>query len=211
MTCEGESFCNLLYRMLGDIGLNGQREEGFQAAGDFSGRIEPRARADEAHGRHIKRILQCMFALVGLVLTFPVLVICAVAIRLDTSGPIFYCQKRVGQHGRPFEIIKLRTMVDRADGKGPKLTESRDSRITRVDRWLRKTKLDEIPQLINVLGGEMSFVETRPEAREYVALCASEQKRILDLKPRITGPVSLAFINEQKLLAAQANLEDFYI
>ena len=197
--------------MLGDIGLNGQREEGFQAAGDFSGRIEPRARADEAHGRHIKRILQCMFALVGLVLTFPVLVICAVAIRLDTSGPIFYCQKRVGQHGRPFEIIKLRTMVDRAVEKGPKLTESRDSRVTRVGRWPRKTKLDEIPQLINVLGGEMSFVETRPEAREYVALCASEQKRILDLKPGITGPVSLAFINEQKLLAAQANLEDFYI
>ena len=197
--------------MLGDIGLNGQREEGFHAAGDFSGRIEPPALADEAHRRHIKRILQCMFALVGLVLTFPVLVICAAAIRLDTSGPIFYCQKRVGQHGRPFEIIKLRTMVDRADGKGPKLTESRDSRITRVDRWLRKTKLDEIPQLINVLGGEMSFVETRPEAREYVALCASEQKRILDLKPRITGPVSLAFINEQKLLAAQANLEEFYI
>lgn len=102
-------------------------------------------------------------------------------------------------------------MVYRADGNGPRLTESRDSRITRVGKWLRKAKLDEIPQLINVLTDEMSFVGTRPVAPEYVALYTSEQKRILEPKPGITGPASLAFIDEEKLLAAQASLEDFYI
>ena len=166
---------------------------------------------DTFYLRHIKRILDCVFALVGIILSFPVLIICAAAIRLDSPGPIFYCQRRVGQHGRPFEIIKLRTMVDRADEKGPRLTESRDTRITRVGKWLRKAKLDEFPQLINVLRGDMSFVGTRPEAPEYVALYTCEQKRVLELKPGITGPASLAFIDEEKLLAAQANLEDFYI
>jgi lipopolysaccharide/colanic/teichoic acid biosynthesis glycosyltransferase len=161
--------------------------------------------------RHVKRILDFVFALVGLVLAFPVFVVCAAAIRLDSPGPVFYRQRRVGQHGRLFEILKLRTMVDKADEKGLKLTVSQDPRTTRVGTWLRRTKLDEIPQLINVLRGEMSFVGTRPEVPEYVAVYTDEQKRVLELKPGITGPASLAFIDEEKALAGHGDLEDFYV
>ena len=161
--------------------------------------------------RCMKRILDFVFALAGLILTFPILLICAVAIRLDSQGPVFFRQRRVGKHGRPFEIVKLRSMVDKGEGKGLKLTASHDSRITRVGKWLRRTKIDEIPQLINVLKGEMSFVGTRPEVPEYVSAYTNEQRKVFRLKPGITGPASLAFIDEEQVLAARPDAEDFYL
>jgi len=141
----------------------------------------------------------------------PLLLVSAIAIWLDSRGPICYRQWRVGQDGRPFQILKLRSMVQNADQKGLKLTASGDARITRVGRWLRKAKLDEIPQLLNVLRGEMSLVGPRPEVPEYVATYNPEQREVLKLKPGITGPASLTFIDEEKYLAGQPSKEDFYL
>lgn len=157
-----------------------------------------------------KRLCDVILSLVGLIITSPLLLLCAIAIWLDSRGPTFYRQWRVGQHGTPFRIIKLRTMVQGADQRGLRLTASGDARITRVGKWLRKTKMDEIPQLLNVLCGEMSLVGPRPEVPEYVATYNSEQRQVLNFKPGITGPASLAFVDEEQWLAGQPNQEDFY-
>ena len=161
--------------------------------------------------RHLKRVMDFVVALAGLIVTFPLLLLCAVAIRLDSHGPVLFRQKRVGQYGKEFAILKLRTMVHGAEAKGPKLTAAHDPRITRVGKWLRRTKIDEIPQLLNVLKGEMSVVGPRPELPEYVLTYTEEQKRAFKLKPGITGPASLAFIDEEQLLAASGDAEAFYI
>ncbi len=158
-----------------------------------------------------KRVLDVVFALAGLAITSPLLLLCAVAIRIDSRGPIFFRQRRVGQQGRFFQIIKLRTMVDQADRNGLKLTASGDSRITPVGKWLRRTKMDEIPQLLNVLRGEMSLVGPRPEVPEYVAAYNNNQRRIFELKPGITGPASVAFVDEETLLAGQPDKHSFYL
>jgi lipopolysaccharide/colanic/teichoic acid biosynthesis glycosyltransferase len=114
----------------------------------------------------------------------------------------------VGQHGRPFLMYKFRTM--RVQNSGPSITVGRDQRITRVGKWLRKTKFDELPQLWNVVKGEMSFVGPRPEVDTYVSRYSEEQLRVLDLKPGITDPASLAMYNESELLAQARNPEEFY-
>lgn len=161
--------------------------------------------------RRGKRILDGLGALVGLIITSPILGFCAIAIHLDSPGPIFFRQWRIGEHGKPFRIFKLRTMVRDADQKGPKLTAAGDCRITRVGKWLRRTKLDEIPQLFNVLRGEMSLVGPRPEVPQYVATYTREQKKLLDFKPGITGPASLEFIEEEQLLASEPDRENLYV
>jgi lipopolysaccharide/colanic/teichoic acid biosynthesis glycosyltransferase len=158
-----------------------------------------------------KRILDTTAALVSLVIASPVLLLCTVAVWLDSRGPILYRQRRVGQNGRTFQIFKLRTMIDGADKHGSKLTASGDSRITNVGKILRKTKLDEIPQLLNVLRGEMSLVGPRPEVPEYVEKYTSQERLVLDVRPGITGPASLAYIDEGRLLATAVDQEDFYV
>ncbi len=161
--------------------------------------------------QHGKRMLDVLGALAGLIIISPILGFCAIAIRLDSPGPVFFRQWRTGVRGRPFQIFKLRTMVQDADEKGPKITAAGDGRITRFGKWLRKTKLDEIPQLINVLRGEMSIVGPRPEVPEYVAAYSPEQRRLLEFKPGITGPASLKFIEEEHLLATDPDRENFYV
>jgi lipopolysaccharide/colanic/teichoic acid biosynthesis glycosyltransferase len=161
--------------------------------------------------QHGKRILDVLGALAGLIITSPILGFCAIAIYLDSPGPVFFRQWRIGEQSKPFQIFKLRTMVRDADQKGPKLTAAGDCRITRVGKCLRKTKLDEIPQLFNVLRGEMSFVGPRPEVPEYVATYTPEQKKLLEVKPGITGPASLEFIEEEKLLTTDPDRENFYV
>lgn len=161
--------------------------------------------------RYLKRVVDFVVALAGSIVTSPLLLLCAVAIRLDSPGPVFFRQKRVGQYGKEFEILKLRTMVHEAEKKGPKLTASHDPRITRIGKWLRRTKIDEIPQLLNVLKGEMSIVGPRPEIPEYVLTYTEEQKKVFLLKPGITGPASLAFIDEERLLAASGDAEAYYV
>jgi len=158
-----------------------------------------------------KRILDILFAAAALLILSPVVLACATAIYVDSRGSIFYAQWRVGRNGVPFRIIKLRTMVRGADTQGPRLTASGDPRITRVGRILRRTKLDELPQLLNVLRGDMSLVGPRPELPEYVAKYTARERKILDVKPGITGPASLTYIDEETVLARSSNREQFYI
>jgi len=158
-----------------------------------------------------KRVLDVVGASMGLLIAGPILLVCTIAIWLDSGAPLFYRQWRVGLRGKPFRIIKLRTMRPNADQQGSKLTASGDQRITRVGRLLRKAKLDEIPQLLNVLRGEMSLVGPRPEVPEYTAQYTSGERNVLEVKPGITGPASLAYIDEERLLAAQPDKEAFYI
>jgi lipopolysaccharide/colanic/teichoic acid biosynthesis glycosyltransferase len=158
-----------------------------------------------------KRIIDAVGAFVGLAVTGPVLLLCAVAVRLDSRGPIFFRQRRVGQHGRTFQIFKFRTMIDGTDKQGSKLTAFGDARVTRVGKILRKTKLDEIPQLLNVVRGEMSLVGPRPEVPEYTEKYTPKERRVLEVRPGITGPASLAYIDEEQILAAAADREKFYV
>lgn len=158
-----------------------------------------------------KRIVDTACALVGLVVTSPVLLACAVAIRLDSRGPVFFRQRRVGQYGKTFRIFKFRTMIVATDENGSKLTASGDTRVTPVGKILRKTKLDEIPQLLNVFRGEMSLVGPRPEVPEYTEKYTVHERRVLEVRPGITGPASLAYIDEEQLLAAAEDRERYYV
>jgi lipopolysaccharide/colanic/teichoic acid biosynthesis glycosyltransferase len=158
-----------------------------------------------------KRLFDIVASAIGLLVLWPVFLVIAVLIKLEDGGPVFYRQERIGYKGRPFKIWKFRTMVVNADKFGKPLTVGRDPRITRVGYWLRKFKLDELPQLLNVLLGEMSLVGPRPEVPQYVALYAPEQRKVLDLVPGITDPASIKFANEAELLAEASDPEKFYI
>jgi lipopolysaccharide/colanic/teichoic acid biosynthesis glycosyltransferase len=158
-----------------------------------------------------KRLLDILLATTALLIVAPVLLVCAIAIYLDSRGSVFYSQWRVGQNAAPFRIIKLRTMIPGADGKGPRLTASGDPRITKVGRILRRTKLDELPQLINVLRGEMSVVGPRPELPEYVSKYTAGERKIFEVKPGITGPASVTYIDEETVLAGSNDREEFYV
>lgn len=158
-----------------------------------------------------KRLFDLVFASLGLLVLSPVLALVTLAIKLDDGGPVFFRQERVGFRGTLFRIWKFRTMVVDAEQRGRQLTVGHDPRITRVGAWLRRTKLDELPQLINVLAGEMSFVGPRPEVPHYVALYTPEQRRVLDLVPGITDEASIAYRNENALLGASPDPEQTYI
>jgi lipopolysaccharide/colanic/teichoic acid biosynthesis glycosyltransferase len=158
-----------------------------------------------------KRLFDIVASAIGLLVLWPVFLVIPVLIKLEDGGPVFYRQERIGYKGRPFKIWKFRTMVVNADKLGKPLTVGRDPRITRVGYWLRKFKLDELPQLLNVLLGEMSLVGPRPEVPQYVALYTPEQRKVLDLVPGITDPASIKFANEAELLAEASNPEKFYI
>jgi len=161
--------------------------------------------------RPLKRLFDLVFAALGLVLCSPLFATVALLIKLRDRGPVFYKQQRVGWHGKPFRMWKFRTMVVNADKLGKSLTIGRDPRITPVGHFLRQTKLDELPQLINVLRGEMSFVGPRPEVEEYVRLYTPEQAQVLDLRPGITDPASIKYRNESEILATHADPEQAYI
>ena len=146
----------------------------------------------------LKRIFDLAVSAVGLVVTSPIVLAAALAVKLESPGPAFYAGTRVGRGGRPFRILKLRTMQARPGG--PSVTAGDDPRITRVGRVLRRSKLDELPQLLNVLRGEMSLVGPRPEDPRYVAHYTPEQREVLGVRPGMTGPTVLAFIDEEELL-----------
>jgi len=148
----------------------------------------------------MKRLLDIAVSGAGLVLTSPILLAAAIAVKVETHGPVFYGGSRVGKDGRAFRILKLRTMRAGADQQGPAVTAGGDPRITAVGRFLRRTKIDELPQLLNVLKGEMSLVGPRPEHPDYVARYTPEQRRVLTVRPGITGPAALAFVNEEEKL-----------
>lgn len=148
-----------------------------------------------------KRIVDITLALVGLTVCLPIFIVISVCIKLDDGGPVFFMQERVGRGGKLFNIVKFRTMRLNADRVGPAITIGADPRITRVGSWLRKTKLDELPQLWNVLVGQMSFVGPRPEVPQYVRYYNSEQRKVLNLVPGITDPASIKYRNESEILA----------
>jgi lipopolysaccharide/colanic/teichoic acid biosynthesis glycosyltransferase len=160
---------------------------------------------------NIKRVFDLLLSILGSLSLAPLFIIIAVLIKLEDGGPVFFRQKRVGYKGKTFFIWKLRTMTASAEKCSGRLSVGRDPSITRIGRWLRKTKINELPQLINVLLGEMSLVGPRPELLRYVALYNAEQRKVLDLKPGITDPASLRYRNESELLAGSADPEKTYI
>jgi len=159
----------------------------------------------------IKRAFDLLVAAAGLVLVAPLLTLIAIAVKLDSGGPVLFRQERVGRHGEIFRIRKFRSMVQDAPRLGASITVGRDPRITRVGHWLRRYKLDELPQLIDVLVGDMSLVGPRPEVPRYVALYPPEvRERVLSVRPGITDNASLAFIDENAQLAGAADPEKEY-
>jgi lipopolysaccharide/colanic/teichoic acid biosynthesis glycosyltransferase len=158
-----------------------------------------------------KRAFDLVASLTGLLLLAPLMFVIAALIRMADGGPALFRQVRVGRDGVPFEMMKFRTMIVRREQGGPQLTVGADPRITRVGRLLRRTKLDELPQLINVLRGEMSMVGPRPEVPRYVALYTPDQRRVLSLVPGITDPASAAYVDEAGLLALADDPERLYV
>jgi lipopolysaccharide/colanic/teichoic acid biosynthesis glycosyltransferase len=159
-----------------------------------------------------KRAFDLLGAALGLLLLSPLMLAIALAIKLDSRGPVFFRQQRVGRHGTLFRIHKFRSMVADAPQRGPALTVGDDPRITRVGRWLRHSRLDELPQLIDVLAGHMSLVGPRPEVPQYVAQYpAALRERALSVRPGITDPSSLLYLDEAELLARAADPEREYV
>ncbi|TAK56272.1 MAG: sugar transferase [Gammaproteobacteria bacterium] len=159
-----------------------------------------------------KRLFDAVVAIIGLLLLAPFLAAVAIWIKLDSPGPALFQQVRVGRNGRHFRIKKFRTMHSGSADLGPAITASGDVRITRCGAILRKTKIDELPQLWNVLAGDMSLVGPRPEVPKYVAHYSDQERReILSLRPGITDPASLEFIDESQVLAGAADLEAEYL
>jgi lipopolysaccharide/colanic/teichoic acid biosynthesis glycosyltransferase len=148
----------------------------------------------------LKRGFDLVVASTGLIILSPLLVVLALLIKLDSPGGVFFRGQRVGKDGQLFHILKFRSMVENAARLGPGITSAGDPRITRVGRWLRRTKIDELPQLWNVVRGEMSLVGPRPEDPRYVALYTHEQRRILTVRPGITSPASIQFRHEEAML-----------
>jgi lipopolysaccharide/colanic/teichoic acid biosynthesis glycosyltransferase len=157
------------------------------------------------------RPLDFVFSLTGLIVLSPLFLLVALLVKLTSKGPIFYLQNRVGKGGRDFRVYKFRTMYTDADKKGLLTVGGKDKRVTNVGYYLRRFKLDELPQLLNVLAGDMSIVGPRPEVRRYVDLYTTEQRKVLSVRPGITDYASIAYRNENDLLATAANPEEMYI
>jgi lipopolysaccharide/colanic/teichoic acid biosynthesis glycosyltransferase len=159
----------------------------------------------------MKRAFDIIVSLVGLVVLLPLLLIAAVAIKLDSPGPIFFRQRRMGRAFRPFLIYKFRTMTDNRQNAGALFTVKHDPRITRVGQFLRKSKIDELPQLINVLKGEMAFVGPRPEVPSYVDLFRRDYEEILRVRPGITDLASIKYRDEASVLGQSPDPEAEYV
>ncbi|HUM47753.1 MAG TPA: sugar transferase [Chitinophagales bacterium] len=158
-----------------------------------------------------KRIFDIVTASIALALLFPLFVLIGFAVKMDSPGKVFFLQKRVGHYGKVFSMFKFRTMYTGSDKKGLLTIGDEDHRITRSGKFLRRYKLDELPQLINVLAGNMSLVGPRPEVQQYVDLYNAEQKKVLQAKPGITDPVSLQYFNENELMSRYADPEEGYV
>jgi len=159
----------------------------------------------------IKRGIDILFSLIGLICLFPFFIFISFFIFITSKGGVFFVQLRVGKNNKDFKLYKFRTMFLNSDNKGLLTVGNNDERITKLGYYLRKNKLDELPQLINVLNGTMSLVGPRPEVRKYVNLYNSEQKSILDVKPGITDLASIMYYNENEILANSVNPEQTYI
>lgn len=160
---------------------------------------------------NVKRLMDICGSLVGLSFSSPILAIAALAVKVDSQGPILFRSIRVGIRGKPILLYKLRTMHVHEEGSGPEVTASTDDRITRVGKILRKVKIDELPQLINVLKGELSLVGPRPEVPRYVKRYLDQYKVILSVKPGLSDHATLEFVGEEEILAGSEDPEKTYI
>lgn len=158
-----------------------------------------------------KRLFDIFCSAIGIIILSPLFVILWVAVKLESNGPAFFLQTRVGKNNHDFKLYKFRTMYLDSEARGQLTVGMRDPRITKVGYTLRKYKLDELPQLFNVLLGDMSLVGPRPEVRKYVSLYTPEQLKVLSVRPGITDIASIQFINENELLAKADNPEEYYI
>lgn len=161
--------------------------------------------------RVIKRIFDITASGLGIIVLSPILIVIALIIKKESDGPVFFKQIRVGEKGRNFEILKYRTMVVDAEKMGRQITVGNDNRITKIGGFLRKYKLDELPQLINVFKGDMSLVGPRPEVPRYVEMYNEEQRKVLDVKPGITDLASIRYRDENELLGTAEDPDDMYI
>lgn len=159
----------------------------------------------------MKRTCDIILSAIGLLCLSPLLLLVALWVKLDSPGPVFYRQVRVGRYNQDFRIYKFRSMYTDSDKRGLITIGGRDPRVTHAGYYIRKFKLDELPQLINVLVGDMSFVGPRPEVRKYVNLYTPEQMHVLDVRPGITDAASIKYRNENDILAAQPEPERYYI
>lgn len=159
----------------------------------------------------LKRLLDIALSLLALVVLLPMFLMVALLIKLDSPGPVFFRGVRVGRFGKPFRIFKFRTMVANAEKIGGPSTAADDARITRIGKWVRRFNLDELPQFINVLRGEMSIVGPRPEVPHYVRMFAEEEKAILSVRPGITDWATLWIRDEGKILAGSIDPEKAYM
>lgn len=159
----------------------------------------------------MKRIIDIFASAFMLILLFPFGLVIALLIACDSRGGVFYRQSRVGRYNRDFTLYKFRTMRTDADRLGLLTVGARDPRVTRVGYYLRKYKIDELPQLLNILSGDMSFVGPRPEVRKYVDLYNNEQKKVLSVRPGLTDYASIAYINENEILEKANDKEQTYI
>ena len=159
----------------------------------------------------MKRIFDIVFSFIGIIILLPIFILISLIILFASKGGIFYRQTRVGKNNKDFKIFKFRTMYPDSDKKGLLTVGSRDSRITKPGYFLRKYKLDELPQLFNVFIGDMSFVGPRPEVRKYVEMYNDEQKKVLSVRPGITDYTSIKYRNENDILAKSKNPEQTYI
>lgn len=159
----------------------------------------------------LKRIFDIVISGCGIIVLSPLFLVIAIWIKLDSKGPVFYRQVRVGKENKDFRIFKFRSMKEGSDNGSLVTIGERDSRITRSGHFIRKFKLDELPQLINVFMGDMSLVGPRPEVRHYVDYWTPTQMHVLDVRPGITDPASIKFRNENQLLDKADNPEEYYI
>ena len=158
-----------------------------------------------------KRVFDLIASIFGLIILAPLFLIVALLIKIGSKGPIFFVQKRVGKDFKEFNLYKFRSMVADAPKKGLQITSTDDPRITKIGRILRKTKLDELPQLINVIKGDMSLVGPRPEVKKYVDLKKDEYKKVLSVHPGITDLAAIEFVNEEEILSKFDDKEKAYI
>jgi lipopolysaccharide/colanic/teichoic acid biosynthesis glycosyltransferase len=159
----------------------------------------------------MKRFIDILICLPAVVILSPVFMVIAIWIKTDSTGPVLYLQERIGKSGKPFRIFKFRTMRTNADKQGLLTVGGRDPRVTGAGFYLRKYKLDELPQLFNVLIGHMSLVGPRPEVKKYVDLYSTDQRKVLSVKPGITDYASIEYSNENELLARSDDPESTYI
>lgn len=159
----------------------------------------------------MKRLFDIIFSLIGILICFPIFLIVPIFIKIESSGPAFFMQERAGKNFSKFKIIKFRSMISDSSKNKSLITVANDNRITKVGKFLRKTKIDELPQLINVLIGDMSFVGPRPEVFRYVEIFKEDYQNILKVKPGITDYAAIEYSDEEKVLKKYENSDEGYI